>query len=193
MTMLSFKKLTLGLLACSVVALSVAFPARISTARAKEPRISRHCLTAHSSVLDADTSESLIDEFLSDKELSLDDFHVHGWRWHTMSLVREAGRFHKLAVRSKSDSALALQEASDYVIGFNLKGLHKIEATLFFPWMREKLTSIEKSELSSAFATVMDELELDRQKMAELGDSIVSNNESKHELSSDGQKQDSHI
>jgi hypothetical protein len=187
MTMLFFKKLTLGLLVCSVLALSVAFPARIGTARAREPHISRHCLTTHSTVRGADTSENLIDEFLSDKELSLDDFHVHGWRWHTMSLVREAGRFHKLAMRSKSDSTLALQEASDYVIGFNLKGLHKIEATLFFPWMREKLTSIDRSELSSAFATVMDELELDRQKVAELGDSIVSDNESKYELSSDEQ------
>jgi hypothetical protein len=66
------------------------------------------------------------------------------------------------------------KQGTDYVIGFSLKGLHKIEVDLFFPWMREKLTSVDKEDLSDAFATVMDQLESDRQKVEQLGDSIVS-------------------
>ena len=120
------------------------------------------------------TVQGLINGFLDDGMSSLDNFHIHGWRWHTMSLVREAGRLRNLAGRVSLDAPQPLQEASDYVIGFNLKGLHKIEADLFFPWMREKLTSIPKPELSKAFASVMDQLEQDRKTVAQLGDSIVS-------------------
>jgi C4-dicarboxylate-specific signal transduction histidine kinase len=121
--------------------------------------------------------ESVIAKFLSNKKASLQDFHIHGWRWHTMSLVREAERLSSMAQRFQTkpvEERHPLQQAADYVIGFNLKGLHKIEADLFFPWMKEKLTAIQERELSQAFATVMDELEKDRKTVAKLGDSIVS-------------------
>ena len=53
--------------------------------------------------------------------------------------------------------------------------LHNIEADLFFPWMREKVTSDNnEKQVSAAFAAVMDQLEEDRQKVAHLGQSIVS-------------------
>jgi len=130
---------------------------------------------------------------------SLDQFHIHGWRWHTKSLVRDAGRLHQLALRTMSNSdggvtnnnnnAKRLKDASDYVIGFNLVGLHKIETTFFFPWMRDKLTTITTSsssssstpnrsrqrELSSAFSYVMDKLENDRRTVDHLG-IIISRN-----------------
>lgn len=121
-------------------------------------------------------SESKIADFLFQKEASMEKFHVHGWRWHTMSLVREAGRLKKLAERSSSqeeDACPTLKQAVDYVIGFNMKGLHKIEADLFFPWMRKKLTSVEQKDLALAFGSVMDQLETDRRTVAKLGESIV--------------------
>lgn len=102
----------------------------------------------------------------------LDRFHIHGWRWHTLSLARESGRLLQLANRSELSQADSLQEAADYVVGFNLKGLHKIEADLFFPWMREKLSAIPDALVSEAFKGVMDELESDRRIVAELGESI---------------------
>jgi len=117
--------------------------------------------------------EGFINKFLSKCDNSfLDHFHIHGWRWHTMSLVREVGRLHSLAERVGVDKSESLEDAVDYVIGFNLKGLHKIEADLFFPWMREKLTAIQQRDLSDAFATVMDQLEGDRRMVAKLGNSI---------------------
>jgi len=122
--------------------------------------------------------ESVISKFLSSKQASLQDFHIHGWRWHTMSLVREAERLSSMAQRFQTkpvEERHPLQQAADYVIGFNLKGLHKIEADLFFPWMKDKLTTVQDQELSEAFATVMDELEKDRKTVAKLGDSIKQN------------------
>jgi len=133
---------------------------------------------------------------------SLDQFHIHGWRWHTKSLVRDAGRLHQLAVKTMSKSsgvvtnnnnAKILKDACDYVIGFNLVGLHKIETSFFFPWMRDKLTTIPSSspvtavvpsssqnrrrqqELSSSFSYVMDKLENDRRTVDHLG-TIISRN-----------------
>jgi hypothetical protein len=105
-------------------------------------------------------------------------FHVQGWRWHTMSLVREADRLNKLA-RSLQDSSSdkdlpALTEAVDYVVGFNMKGLHKIENDLFFPWVRKKVSEVNESRVVTAFGTLMDQLECERQAIAELGASLVS-------------------
>jgi hypothetical protein len=105
-------------------------------------------------------------------------FHVQGWRWHTMSLVREADRLHKLA-RSLQDSSSendlpALTKAVDYVVGFNMKGLHKIENDLFFPWVRKKVSEVNESRVVDAFGTLMDQLECERQAIQELGASLVS-------------------
>lgn len=108
----------------------------------------------------------------SDDDSSLNRFHVHGWRWHTRSLVRESGRLRNLALKSDLDQADGLKEASSYVVDFNMKGLHKIETQLFFPWIREKLTTLKERELSTAFATVMDQLETDQRRVAELGHAI---------------------
>lgn len=120
-------------------------------------------------------SESKISDFLSQKDVRMEKFHVHGWRWHTMSLVREAGRLKNLALRSSAtDGCPPIKQAVDYVIGFNMKGLHMIEADLFFPWMRKKLTAVDQKDLAQAFGSVMDQLESDRKKVAKLGESIVS-------------------
>ena len=95
-----------------------------------------------------------------------------------MSLVREAERLLALAKRFQRKSVEERQplvQATDYVIGFNLKGLHKIEADLFFPWMKKKLTDIkEPKQLSKSFEKVMNQLEADRKTVAKLGESIVS-------------------
>jgi hypothetical protein len=105
-------------------------------------------------------------------------FHVQGWRWHTMSLVREADRLNKLATKllekSSSDEAHSLEKEVDYVVGFNMKGLHKIERDLFFPWVRKKMElSIKNPEFAKAFSTVMNQLEGDRQTMETLGMSLA--------------------
>lgn len=121
-------------------------------------------------------AEDRINQYLDSTE-SKGKFHVQGWRWHTMSLVREAGRLQKLALKMQSsppEDLTGLRDAADYVVGFNMKGLHKIEKDLFFPWVRGKMTSVGESDLAKAFGDVMDELESDRKTIEQLGASLVS-------------------
>jgi len=105
----------------------------------------------------------------------LEDFHIQGWRWHTKSLARDAERLQKLASKTEPKNALTLKEACDFVVDFNMMGLHKIEATLFFPWMKEKLTAgtSRNPELRTAFSAAMDSLENDRVAVASLGNKIL--------------------
>jgi hypothetical protein len=113
---------------------------------------------------------------LGSSSTKLEHFHIHGWRWHTRSLIREVGRLHALALKTNLPNVEHIQKATEYVIGFNLRGLHKIEADLFFPWMRQQLTLLPRdSDLSNAFAAVMTELEEDRLKVSRLGESILQN------------------
>jgi hypothetical protein len=133
-----------------------------------------------------DVKNSPIGEFLTkeDREHALEHFHIHGWRWHTASLVREARRLCTLAQRARSAESgkpfdamtQSLHLAADYVVDFNMKGLHRIEADLMFPWMREKLTTdgAIPADASKGFANVMSQLEDDRERLVALGRSIVS-------------------
>lgn len=112
-------------------------------------------------------------------------FYVQGWRWHTMSLVREAGRLREFAQNLSSsdaeaadtDKLSALKTATEYVVNFNMKGLHSIEKDLFFPWVREKTCNAvedKDKDVCQAIKNVMDELESDRQKLESVGASLVS-------------------
>lgn len=122
-------------------------------------------------------------------------FLIQGWRWHTMSVMREAQRLQNLAYRiaeenqsssevdsnnslSPSAGDLAqLQKAADYVVNFNMKALHRVEA-MFFPFVRKGITNNSKDfnpQIDNAFQTVMDGLEKDQKRLSEIGNGIVSN------------------
>jgi len=125
------------------------------------------------------THEKHILNFLSirSRKLSsslLKQFHIQGWRWHTKSLARDAIRLQKLALKTDPNNAVTLKDACDFVVGFNMMGLHKVEASLFFPWMKEKLSGAipNNPELCTAFSSAMDVLENDRLAVASLGSDI---------------------
>lgn len=110
-------------------------------------------------------------------------FFVQGWRWHTMSLIREARRLHQHAERlenenncSSNEGMTALHTVADYCVNFNMRGLHKIEKDLFFPWVRVKTKAIDNAEISQAFDSVLDKLEQDRRSVESLGKSLVCSN-----------------
>jgi hypothetical protein len=123
-------------------------------------------------------AEERISRYLEESTETGGKFHVQGWRWHTMSLARESGRLQKLASRMERSCRVedlpALRKAADYVVGFNMKGLHKIEKDLFFPWVRGKFNAIGESDVAKAFSDVMDQLESDRKTIERLGTSLVS-------------------
>ena len=104
-------------------------------------------------------------------------FYVQGWRWHTLSVKREAERLQRLAEQMESEGVdlPRLRKAADYVVDFNLKALHRVEA-MFFPKMRDWMKDSKevKPEVISAFKEVLSSLEADNKKLAALGKSIVS-------------------
>jgi hypothetical protein len=134
--------------------------------------------------------EQTIVRFLNTQ--SKGDFYIQGWRWHTMSLVHEAGRLHQLATQLaalpeeeaeetkksplSSNHLTDLRKATEYTVDFNMRGLHKIERDVFFPWVRAKTHSIQKEEpeVSRAFDTVLNELDQERNGLESLGSSLVS-------------------
>ena len=104
-----------------VCALAGAFPGGCHVAAVGDTNTAQSC--------DAG-AENAINEFLVSQavdSISLDKFHIHGWRWHTLSLAREVKRLQKLAERHQMErssyvDSKSLKQAADYVIGFNLKG-----------------------------------------------------------------------
>jgi hypothetical protein len=128
-----------------------------------------------------DDAETTIQRYLASTNVaSARAFHVQGWRWHTMSLIREARRLHHLAVQLQDnchvqniDAFASLQIVAEYTVGFNMKGLHRVEKDLFFPWVRTKTKSIQEKDVVRAFDDVLDQLEKDRQRNEMLGASLV--------------------
>jgi hypothetical protein len=131
----------------------------------------------HKRVLDAE--ETLRRLLTNESDVRGGKFHVQGWRWHTMSVMREAERLQKLA--HKMDSCheqldlVQLRKAVDYVVDFNLKALHRVE-NMFFPWMRQRMgeSKVARPETKEAFDAIVGHLEEDQKRLAELGRRIVS-------------------
>lgn len=123
-------------------------------------------------------AEAEIQRYL-DSSAEKGDFHIQGWRWHTMSLAREASRLGRLAERLQNTVTTkdleCLRDATDYVVGFNMKGLHKIERDLFFPWVRKKLASWghDDTRFAAAFGFLIDQLDQDRKTIETLGKALV--------------------
>lgn len=99
-------------------------------------------------------------------------FRIQGWRWHTMSLIREAHLLSGAAAMEACDAQL-LFKAAEYVIDFNMKGLHRVENEVFFPWIEQKLSGVGSNGVREAFLITFDQVKTDQKKACELGKSIV--------------------
>ncbi|GAX15914.1 hypothetical protein FisN_UnNu065 [Fistulifera solaris] len=120
---------------------------------------------SHSCLSRAEAYEQL-ETFLQETDASA-TFQIQGWRWHTMSLARQAERLQQLALRRPHDTAL-IQRAVNHVVGFNMKALHQIETDLFFPWVRKQI-SAKNPVVGSAIHVILEELEELRQSVQILG------------------------
>jgi len=127
-------------------------------------------------------AQEQINRYLETEEGAKGDFYIQGWRWHTLSLAREARRLQKVAEKlysasvSQSEPLLDLESiksAADYIVGFNMKGLHKIEKDLFFPWARKKVEDLNQPAIGQAFGALMDHLEGERRLIADLGNDLA--------------------
>jgi len=127
------------------------------------------------------SADDLVRQYLQQDATKVRQFHIQGWRWHTMSVAREAKRLQKLAQRiveqpngNDNDNLESLQKAADYVVDFNLKALHRVE-NMFFPWIRQRMeeSNVADATTKRALRVVMEELQQDQKKLACLGESIV--------------------
>jgi hypothetical protein len=131
---------------------------------------------------------STLKRFLSDDSRRSSDghekrFYIQGWRWHNMALIREARKLQQLAETASTTTTsagpsspafgLAVQRSADYIVNFNMKGLHKIEKDLFFPWARSKVGEVKDTGVAAAFASCMDHLEHAQTGLGSMGDSLL--------------------
>ncbi|KAL7548498.1 hypothetical protein ACHAWF_011780 [Thalassiosira exigua] len=111
-------------------------------------------------------------------------FRVQGWRWHSLSLARDARRLEGLADRLLSsggddfdaEGLAALESAASYVVEFNMGGLHRIEGTAFADFLREHLCRggrVAPSEAKEAFERAIDELDRRRSNSADIGREVL--------------------
>lgn len=74
-------------------------------------------------------------------------FLINGWRWHTASVIYDLRRFRSLLSLILDDNLVEDTAAyvdkvigcNNFVCGFNLKALLRVETELFFPWLIELL------------------------------------------------------
>jgi len=123
------------------------------------------------------------------------EFHLYGWRWHTMSLIRETNRLQKLASQfqkkaTKSslsslststvndDDIAKLRTAVEYVVGFNLKGMTRVENEVMIPFLRKQLIEQHHTNndnvLQRSFDTIIDHLELEQQYISQIGYQLIA-------------------
>lgn len=86
-------------------------------------------------------------------------FAIHGWRWHSRSVARDAGRLSAAAGEEsrRADAGAAPEEAQraiarlsagvEFLWGFSWRGLRGIESELYFPWLRERLPAAARPRL----------------------------------------------
>jgi len=68
---------------------------------------------------------------------------INGWRWHTLSVIRDLARFRVIVANAKLTSDIdtrrdriqQIVKCQEFVCGFNWQGLMKIERDIFFPWL----------------------------------------------------------
>ena len=146
-------------------------------------------------------AEIIIKDFITNSGRNDNDddgFHIHGWKWHTMSLIHEARRLSHIAatlhdrnlkqnqkrvdeISETESNVLGLKTVADYTIDFNMKGLHRIENEVFFPFLRQRISSYSFAKISendkkvviAAITTVLDHLDKDRKGVEMMGTSLV--------------------
>ena len=88
-------------------------------------------------------------------------YHLHGWRWHSMSVLRELRLLQKLMQADEAEPQqpppprACLSDLTQHIIGFNMKGLHQVETNLFFPWLKIRFDLIPDEKGRTAFQRIL--------------------------------------
>jgi hypothetical protein len=129
-------------------------------------------------------SRKIILDFLSSNSQN-GDFHIQGWRWHFMSLIRDTERLERLAVylsQHEHEDLKIIESAADFLINFNMAGLHRVEGEMFVAWLRSKLCDAavvgeyceDGKGVADAFRDVIDTVDEYRVQSSKMGNELVS-------------------
>lgn len=84
---------------------------------------------------------------------------INGWRWHTMSVMRDLDRFSsvlsKLSTQTEDislEDRKRLHSCYEFVCNFNWRALMKVEREIFFPWLSDLLPSSAKPLMNDIIA-----------------------------------------
>ena len=130
-----------------------------------------------------DKAKAIVTGYLSSTK-DKGTYKVLGWRWHTLAVSREAELLRRLAVAMERDAeSLAeygqdkpelLTEAAEYVVNFNMKGLHEIESNQFYPWILRHVAKIETESVADAFQQIVNDIIQDQKDAHLIGADLVS-------------------
>jgi hypothetical protein len=139
----------------------------------------------------SNTDEVIALQYISSSSSSISStlsFRVHGWRWHTASVLRELKLLHSLLLSSnplkESTATRTIQQAVNHVIAFNMKGLHRVEESLFFPWLQSKLNLIADEASEESFQRVLSSMVKHQGQLVTVGNLVVRANQTYHVVQS---------
>lgn len=123
-------------------------------------------MTLSESVCSAD-DEANASSFLLQREQQRESkagfgtYHLHGWRWHSMSVLRELRLLQTLLQAGEAEpqqplpTRACVSDLAQHIIGFNMKGLHRVESNLFFPWLKVRFDRILDETGRTAFQRIL--------------------------------------
>jgi len=114
--------------------------------------------------------EIIVRDYIESHSDASGSYRIQGWRWHTLSVLREI----KLVIASVESSS-DLEALIQYVIGFNLRGLHEVEEVLFYPWLKAKLSLIPEEDARISFQRLLGILLQNQSYLAGLGREVTDN------------------
>ena len=126
-------------------------------------------------------------------------YHLHGWRWHGMAVLREIKMLQRVLQQppqdeyhDDDDETMKLQQSvvpsrrtscdvtsgvsslARYSIGFNMKGLHHVESNLFFPWLKMQLFHrIQDPTSRDAFQRILQTMMEYQEELSQQGQFVV--------------------
>lgn len=154
---------------------SFQFSNKLSTAFGNfQKTLSKHQSKLKAKSQDIDFSEYNFENLIENGPIppSERNFLINGWRWHTISVIRDIDRFvsvmRKLRNFYENDSEIKNNKLTnaniiplkcfDFVCGFNWKALRRVETELFFPWLKSMISSDNASKAEAVdylFANVL--------------------------------------
>lgn len=102
-----------------------------------------------------------------------------------MSLIRDTERLKRLATylsRHEGEDLKTIESAADFLINFNMAGLHRVEEEMFVAWLRTKLCDdaavgeycSNGKAVADAFRDVIDTVDGYRLQSSKMGKELVS-------------------